>query len=47
MNCVMASYTVVNHNAPDLLDTPLVYESGQMTLQLLDMVVEIFERMYD
>ena len=46
-NCVMASYTVVNHNAPDLLDTPLVYESGQMTLQLLDMVVEIFERMYD
>lgn len=47
MHCVLASYTVVNHNAPDLLDTPLVYESGQMTLQLLDMIVEVFERMYE
>lgn len=47
MHCVLASYTIVNHNAPDLLDTPLVYESGQMTLQLLDMIVEVFERMYD
>ena len=47
MHCVLASYTIVNHNAPDLLDTPLIYESGQMTLQLLDMIVEVFERMYE
>ena len=47
MHCVLASYTIVNHNAPDLLGTPLIYESGQMTLQLLDMIVEVFERMYE
>lgn len=45
IHCVLSSYTIVNHNDTSLLDTPLIYESGQMTLQLLDMVVEIFERM--
>lgn len=47
MHCVQSSYTICNHNAPELLGTPLIYESGLMTLQLLDMVVEIFEKMYD
>lgn len=45
--CVLSSYTIVNHNMPDLINTQLVYESGQMTLRLLDMVVELFEKMYD
>jgi hypothetical protein len=45
MHCVLSSYTIVNHNDNDLLDTPLVYESGNMTLALLDMVVELFELM--
>ena len=46
-SCVRSSYTIVNHNAPELLDTPLIYDSGQMTLQLLDMLVNLFEHMYD
>ena len=45
MNCVLSSYTIVNHNDPSLLNTPLIYESGNMTLLLLDMIVEIFESM--
>lgn len=45
MHCVLSSYTIVNHNDPSLLDTQLVYESGTMTLALLDMIVELFERM--
>jgi hypothetical protein len=45
MHCVLSSYTIVNHNNDALLDTPLVYESGNMTLALLDMVVELFESM--
>ena len=45
MHCVLSSYTIVNHNDPSLLNTPLVYESGNMTLALLDMIVELFERM--
>lgn len=43
MHCVMSTYTIVNHNDPTLLDVQLVYESGNMTLKLLDMIVEIFE----
>ena len=45
MHCVLSSYTIVNHNDKSLLDTPLVYESGNMTLLLLDMMVELFEYM--
>lgn len=45
MHCVLSSYTIVNHNDESLLDTPLIYESGNMTLALLDMVVELFEYM--
>jgi len=43
MHCVLSSYTIVNHNDDSLLDTPLVYDSNTMTLQLLDMIVELFE----
>ena len=45
MHCVLSSYTIVNHNDESLLDAPLIYESGNMTLALLDMVVELFEFM--
>lgn len=45
MHCVLSSYTIVNHNDPSLLNTPLVYESGNMTLSLLDMIVQLFESM--
>jgi hypothetical protein len=45
MHCVLSSYTIVNHNDHSLLGTPLVYESGSMTLALLDMIVELFELM--
>lgn len=45
MRCVLSSYTIVNHNDPSLLNTPLVYESGNMTLSLLDMVIQLFEMM--
>lgn len=45
MHCVLSSYTIVNHNDESLLDTPLIYESGNMTLALLDMIVELFEYM--
>lgn len=43
MHCVLSSYTIVNHNDESLLDTPLIYETGNMTMAILDMVVEIFE----
>ena len=43
MKCVLASYTVVNHNDPSLLGTPLVYDSSAMTLSLLEMIVELFK----
>ncbi|MBR5296383.1 MAG: hypothetical protein IKU29_00730 [Parabacteroides sp.] len=43
MNCVLSSYTIVNHNDPSLLGTPLVYETTNMTLSILDMVVALFE----
>lgn len=45
MHCVLSSYTIVNHNDPSLLNTPLIYESGNMTMTLLDMVVNLFETM--
>ena len=45
IHCVMSSYTIVNHNDPSLLNTPLIYESGNMTLALLDMIVQLFEMM--
>ena len=45
MHCVLSSYTIVNHNDDSLLDTPLVYESANMTLSVLDMIVELFEFM--
>lgn len=45
MHCVLSSYSIVNHNDPSLLDTPLIYESGTMTLSILDMIVELFEFM--
>lgn len=45
MKCVMSSYTIVNHNDPKLLDTPLLYESDAMTVDLLDMAVRLFESM--
>ena len=44
-NCILNSYTVVNHNAPELLDTPLVYESSKMMMDLLDIIVDLFEYM--
>jgi hypothetical protein len=42
MNCVLSSYTIVNHNDPSLLGTSLVYETGNMVLNILDMVVTLF-----
>ena len=45
MHCVLSSYTIVNHNDDSLLGTPLVYDSGTMTLAILDMIVELFELM--
>jgi hypothetical protein len=45
MRCVLSSYTIVNHNDSSLLGVQLVYESGNMTLELLDMVVQLFEYM--
>lgn len=44
-NCILNSYTIVNHNAPELLDTPLVYESSKMTQDMLDVIVDLFEFM--
>ena len=45
IQCVLSSYTIVNHNDESLLNEPLVYESNQMVLSLLDMIVELFESM--
>ena len=44
-NSILNSYTIVNHNSPELLDSPLVYESSKMTLDILDMIVDLFEYM--
>lgn len=44
-NCILNSYTIVNHNAPDMLGTTLVYESSKMTQEILDVIVDLFEYM--
>jgi hypothetical protein len=43
MQCVMSSYTIVNHNDPDMLGDALVYDSDTMITALLDMTVRLFE----
>jgi hypothetical protein len=43
MHSVLSSYTIVNHNDADLLDTPLQYDANGMTLELLDMCVSLFD----
>ena len=45
MQCVLTSYTIVNHNDPSLLNVSLVYDANQMTVDLLDMIVMLFEKM--
>ena len=45
IKCVLSSYTIVNHNDPSLLDNQLVYEASNMTLSMLDMIVQLFESM--
>lgn len=45
LHCVLSSYTIVNHNDPSLLNVPMVYDSCNMTLKILDMIVELFEIM--
>jgi hypothetical protein len=45
IQCVLSNYTIVNHNDPSLLNTALLYDTGDMTIKLLDMLVELFERM--
>lgn len=42
-SCVLNSYTIVNHNDPSLIGSPLVYDSSSMTLNILDMIVGLFE----
>jgi hypothetical protein len=44
-NCILNSYTIVNHNNPDLLGASLVYESSKMTQDILDIIVDLFEFM--
>lgn len=43
MHTVLSSYTIVNHNDEDLIDTTLVYDANAMTLDLLDMCVSLFD----
>ena len=43
IQCVLSNYTIVNHNDPSLLNTPLLYDSGNMTVALLEMIVSLFE----
>lgn len=43
IQCVLSNYTIVNHNDTSLLNTPLLYDSGDMTIRLLDMIVSLFE----
>ena len=43
MSCVLSSYSIVNHNDPSLLNANLEYDTNQMTLELLDMIVRLFE----
>lgn len=42
---VLSSYTIVNHNAPELLNQPLQYDGSAMIFQILDMIVQLFEYM--
>lgn len=43
MHSVLSSYTIVNHNDPNLLDDTLHYDANAMTLDLLDMCVSLFD----
>ena len=43
IQCVLSNYTIVNHNDPSLLGSQLLYDSGNMTVMLLDMIVSLFE----
>ena len=43
MHTVLSSYTIVNHNDPNLLDVSLQYDANAMTLDLLDMCVRLFD----
>lgn len=43
IHSVLSSYTIVNHNDVELLDTPLQYDANSMTLDLLDMCVSLFD----
>lgn len=43
MHTVLSSYTIVNHNDPELLDSTLVYDANTMTLDLLNMCVALFD----
>lgn len=43
IKCVLASYTIVNHNDPSLLNTQMVYDANLMTMNLLDVMVNMFE----
>jgi hypothetical protein len=47
MSCVLSSYSIVNHNDPSLLHASLEYDSNQMTLDLLDMIVRLYESFRD
>jgi hypothetical protein len=47
MSCVLSSYSIVNHNDPSLLRASLEYDSNQMTLDLLDMIVRLYESFRD
>jgi hypothetical protein len=47
LNCVLSSYTIVNHNDPSMLNKPLVYESTKMTLDILDMICKLFDWIND
>lgn len=42
MHAVLSSYTVVNHNAPDILGAELFYEPYLMTTRVIDMITELF-----
>lgn len=44
-HAVLSSYTIVNHNAPELLDQQLYYDSSAMIFNILDMIISLFEYM--
>ena len=45
MQCVLSSYSIVNHNDESLLGTPIIYETTSMTSSLLEMLVMLFDSM--